>query len=499
MSTGGATAAASPKSGGTDAESKRWWSLTTVLLSTFMAQLDNTVVNVALPSIGRDLHLQISGIEWIISSYMLVFAALLLLGGRLADLLGTRRVLMIGIVVFTVASLIAGLADSFGMLLAGRAVQGVGAALATPATLMIILSTFKDERERGKAIGLWGAVIALSFAFGPIVGGFVTRFIDWGWIFFINVPVGIAAVAIGMWSIDKNVGATQSRRLDTPGLLSSGLFLFGLTYALIEGPKLGWASTPIVLSYAAVVVGLIAFCLVETRFSDPMFDLSLFRNGTFTWGTAALVLWGCGMMGVFAYTSLYLQNVLDFSPIVAGAVFVPLAIVMAVIATISGKLAEKFGVLPTVLVGFVVAAVGLALLAVPDDKASAWDLQVGLVLVGLGAGAVTPLQTAVAGALPVMKVGVASGVLNAFREMSALCGVTVLGAVVSLVTASGVASGDSDKSAYLAGYHAGVLIAAALIFAGAVTAFLALRPGRSGAVTGEPESAPQETLAPAES
>ena len=498
MSTGGAPAEVSPNSGDANADSKRWWSLTTVLLSTFMAQLDNTVVNVALPSIGQDLNLQISGIEWIISSYMLVFSALLLLGGRLADLLGTRRVLMIGIAVFTIASLFAGLADSFGMLLAGRAVQGVGAALSTPATLMIILTTFKDDRERGKAIGLWGAVIALSFAFGPIVGGVLTRYIDWGWIFFINVPIGVAAVAIGLWSIDKNAGITQSRRLDTPGLISSGVVLFGLTYALIEGPKEGWTATPILASFAAVVLALIVFCLVETRFRDPMFDLTLFRNGTFTWGTAALVLWGCGMMGVFAYTSLYLQNVLDFSPILAGAVFVPLAVVMAVVATLSGKLAERFGVLRTVLVGFVVAAVGLALLAVPDEHASAWDLQVALILVGLGAGAVTPLQTAVAGALPVTKVGVASGVLNAFREMSALCGVTVLGAVVSSVTAGRIESGDGPKIAYLSGYHSGVLIASALIFVGAVTALLALRPGRAAVDAAEAEAAPQESMAPAE-
>ncbi|MFJ2306976.1 MFS transporter [Streptomyces sp. NPDC087787] len=498
MSTGGASAGLSPNSGGSTAESKRWWSLTTVLLSTFMAQLDNTVVNVALPSIGRDLDLEISGIEWIISSYMLVFASLLLLGGRLADLIGTRRILMIGITVFTVASLFAGLADSFGMLLAGRALQGVGAALSTPATLMIILATFKDERERGKAIGLWGAVIALSFAFGPIVGGVITRFIDWGWIFFINVPIGVVAVAIGMWSIDRNSGVTQSRRLDTPGLVSSGIVLFGLTYALIEGPKEGWTAAPILGAFAAVVVALIVFCLVELRFTDPMFDLTLFRNGTFSWGTAALVLWGCGMMGVFAYTSLYLQNVLDFSPVLAGAVFIPLAVVMAVVATVSGKLAEKFGLMRTVLTGFIIAAVGLALLAIPGDSARAWELQPALILVGIGAGAVTPLQTAVASALPVTKVGVASGVLNAFREMSALCGVTVLGAVVSSVTASRISSGDGPKVAYLDGYHTGVLIASALIFAGTLTAFLALRQIRP-ADTAEAESSAQKSMAPAES
>lgn len=462
-----------------------------------MAQLDNTVVNVALPSIGGDLDLEISGIEWIISSYMLVFASLLLLGGRLADLIGTRRILMIGITVFTVASLFAGLADSFGMLLAGRALQGVGAALSTPATLMIILATFKDERERAKAIGLWGAVIALSFAFGPVVGGVITRFIDWGWIFFINVPIGLVAVAIGMWSIDRNSGVTQSRRLDTPGLVSSGVVLFGLTYALIEGPKEGWTAAPILGSFAAVVVALIVFCLVELRFTDPMFDLTLFRNGTFTWGTAALVLWGCGMMGVFAYTSLYLQNVLDFSPVVAGAVFIPLAVVMAVVATMSGKLAESFGLVRTVLTGFVVAAVGLALLAVPDGDAAAWELQPALVLIGLGSGAVTPLQTAVASALPVTKVGVASGVLNAFREMSALCGVTVLGAVVGSVTASRIDSGHGSKAAYLDGYHIGVLIASALIFAGAVTAFLALRQIGSAAPA-EADAAPRKSMASAE-
>lgn len=465
----------------------RWWSLAAVLLSTFMTQLDNTVVNVALPSMQRDLHLQIAGVEWVISAYMLAYAGLLLLGGRLADLFGIRRLFVVGLAVFTVASLVAGFSDSFTMLLVARVVQGVGAALATPTTLLIILATFQEPGERNKAIGLWGAMIALSFAFGPIIGGTISTYLHWGWIFFINVPLGIVAIVICLVSVDQLAGMSHNRRLDVPGLLSSGLVLFGLTYALIEAQQFGWTSPAILGCLAAVVVGVVVFVLVETRMPEPMFDVSLFANRVFTSGTLALVFWGCGMMGVFCYTSLYLQNVLRFSPVVAGAVFVPLAVVMAVFATISGQLAAKFGLIRMVVGGFVLGAVGLMLLAVPGDNATVLALQPALVIIGFGAGIVTPLQTAVANALPAAKAGAASGVLNAFREMSALCGVTVLGAILTGVSAHEVRAGLSANAAYLSGYHVAVIGGGGIIVLGAVAALVALLQGRR--VTQEADSA----------
>jgi MFS family permease len=218
---------------------RRWWTLVAVSLATFMTYLDNNIVNVAIPTIQRSLHLSVAGLEWVVSGYVLVFAGLMLVGGRLADVFGRRRVFLIGLSVFTLSSLAAGLATSGGMLIAFRAVQGLGAALLVPTTLAIIIATFDDVRERTRAIGIWTAISALALAFGPLIGGFISQNFHWGWIFFINVPVGIVTFAMAVAWMAESRGRSASRRLDIPGLASSAVALFALTYALIGGHTRG--------------------------------------------------------------------------------------------------------------------------------------------------------------------------------------------------------------------------------------------------------------------
>src|SRR5215472_5517252 len=254
--------------------SRRWWSLVAVSLATFMTYLDNNVTNVAIPTIERSLHLSLAGLEWVVSSYILVFAGLLLAGGRLADLFGRRRLFLVGLSVFTIASLGAGLAGSGGVLIGARLVQGLGAALVVPTTLAIIMATFKDARERTTAIGVWTAIGAMALAFGPLIGGFISQHLHWGWIFFINVPVGIAAFAIAVASVGESRETAAVRRLDLPGMTTSSVALFSLTYALIEGHDKGWTSALILAAFAVAAVALAAFVAIEARSKQPMVDLT---------------------------------------------------------------------------------------------------------------------------------------------------------------------------------------------------------------------------------
>ncbi len=233
---------------------RRWWTLVAVALATFMTYLDNNVTNVAIPTIQRSLHLSIAGLEWVVSSYVLVFAALLLVGGRLADSFGRRRLFFTGTALFTVSSLAAGLAGSGDMLIGARLVQGLGAALLVPTTLAIIMATFTDARERTTAIGAWTAIGAMALAFGPLIGGFISQHLHWGWIFFINVPVGIIAATIAALTMTESKDASATGRLDLPGMITSAVALFGLTYALIEGHDKGWTSAIILGSFALAAV-----------------------------------------------------------------------------------------------------------------------------------------------------------------------------------------------------------------------------------------------------
>ena len=457
---------------------RRTWTLIAVALATFMTYLDNNIVNVALPVIQRDLHLSTAGLEWIVSGYILVFASLLLAGGRLADVYGRRRLFAIGLIIFTVASFVAGLAGSADVLVAARAVQGLGAALLTPTTLAIISATYPDPRERNMAVGVWSAVGALALALGPLLGGLISDHLSWGWIFFINVPVGIATLALGLWAISESRESSAPRRLDMPGVVLSSVALFGLTYSLIEGHDRGWTS-PIILGgfLLAATLGL-AFVWREQHTAEPMVAMGLFRERVFSGGLIALIMWGFGIFGIYFFTSLYLQNVLGFSPTEAGAAFVPMALLMAAGAIASEGVARRIGAYRSVGLAMTLMAAGIASVSLLGADATFWQLMPSFAAIGVGGGLTVPLTATVLSAMPRDEAGVASGIFNASREVSGLLGITVIGAILTARQGEALRSGHSPVDAFLSGYQLGLLVAAVLVAAGGVAAYLGLRTAR---------------------
>ena len=466
--------------------SLRWWALAAVSLATFMTYLDNNIVNVALPTIQRELGLSLSGLEWIVSGYILVFAGLMLLGGRLADLYGRRRLFLAGLAVFTIASLAAGLAGGAELLIASRALQGVGAALLTPAALAILPAAFTDARERALAVGIWSAAGALALALGPVTGGVISEQWDWGWIFLINVPIGVITFGLGALTIDPQRDLVP-RRLDLAGLTASSVSLLALTYALIEGSRHGWTSGLILGSFAVSAAATIAFVVAESRTDDPMIDLSLFRSRLFSGGVTAMGLWAFGIFGIYFFTSLYLQNVLGFSPTGAGAAFVPMALVMAVVAGASGPVAARIGTHRAVGGGLALMAIAVLGLSSVGGDGTLGDLMPWFLAYGVGAGLLVPLTATILGLLPAEREGVASGVLNVSREVFGLLGVTLLGAILSTRQATELTAGAAPLPAFLTAYQFTLLVSAAVVAVGVPVSLFALRTRRrSASPTTEP-------------
>jgi EmrB/QacA subfamily drug resistance transporter len=457
--------------------SRRWWALAAMSLAAFMTYLDNNIVNVAIPTIQRSLHLSVSGLEWVVSSYLLTLAGLLLVGGRLADVYGRRRLFLVGLGIFTLSSLAAGLAGSGSVLIASRGIQGIGAALLMPATLAIIVAAFDDIRERNMAIGIWAAAGALALATGPALGGLISQHLHWGWIFLINVPIGVITFAISLRYVGESRESSAVRRLDVPGLIASAVTLFALTYALIEGNVRGWTSPLILGAFALAAVAAVAFLAIESRTARPMVDLTMFRSREFSGGIGTMMIWAFGVLGIYFFTSLYLQEILGFSPVKAGLAFVPMALCVAVFAAIAPQVAARAGAHRTVAFGMLLMVVGLVLFARLDLNVSYPALLPGFMLFGAGAGLMNvPLTTAVMAATPPTRAGIASALLNASREVAGLLGITVIGAVVSTRRAASLRSGADPVHAFLDGYHTGLLVTIALMAAGVVVSYLTLRP-----------------------
>ncbi len=444
-------------------ENKKWWTLAAVSVGLFMIMLDNTVVNVALPSMRRSLHMSLSELEWVVAGYALTFAAFMLIGGKLADFLGRRLIFMVGLAVFTGASLACGLAPSGGFLIGARIVQGLGGALMNPATLSIITATFAP-RERGRAIGIWAGVSALALAIGPLVGGLLTQHVNWNWIFFVNVPVGLLGLLLAPALIDESRDTSAEQRLDVPGLATSALGLFALTYAFIEANSYGWSSGRILGAFAIAAVSLVAFLLLERHQRAPMLDLSLFRNRTFGGANAAMLFVGLAMFGTFFYVSLYMQNVLYYSPVQAGASFLPMTILVILIAPRAGTLTDRVGSRWLVGGGMTLLALMLFYFAQLGAHESFWALLPGLLLGGFGMGlTMTPVTAAAMSAVAVDKAGVGSAVLNSARQVGGSLGIAVMGAIVA------------SASDYLTGFHDALRVGSGLCLAGAVVAVLAIR------------------------
>ncbi|TMR34686.1 DHA2 family efflux MFS transporter permease subunit [Nonomuraea zeae] len=440
-----------------------------------MTYLDNNVGNVALPTIQRELGLTISGLEWIVSSYILVFAGLMLAGGRLADVFGARRVFLGGLAVFTVSSLAAGLATSGTMLIAARAVQGVGAALLTPTALALISQIFPEPGERGRAVGIWSAAGALSMALGPFAGGFISENLHWGWIYLINVPLGVVTVGLALWAIRPDLTRVR-RSLDLPGLATSAVALFALTYALIEGGTAGWTSPEILTAFGVFAAAGVAFVLVESRAAEPMIVVSLFRSRVFTGGLLTSGIWSFGVFGIYFFSALWLQNVLGFSPTEAGAAFVPMALVMGVIAILSQRVSAAIGIGRTVALGMALMGTAIYLISGVGADGDYADVAPWFLLYGLGGGLLVPLTAAVLSGMPKGRTGVASGMLNVSREVFGLLGITVLGAILSS------RQSGSDRApllAFLDAYQFTLVIAAVVVVAAIPVALYSLRTSRA--------------------
>ncbi|TML94309.1 MAG: MFS transporter [Actinobacteria bacterium] len=455
-------------------ENRKWWTLVAVAIGLFMIMLDNTVVNVALPSIRKDLGISISELEWVVNAYALTFGVLLLTGGKLADMLGRRRMFVAGLVIFTGASLWCGLAAGASSLIAARSVQGVGAALMNPATLSIITATF-PPRQRGTAIGIWAGVSALALAIGPIVGGVLTEKINWSWIFFINIPVGVLGVIAAGIFIDETKDTSHEQRLDLPGLITSGVGLFALTYGLIETNDHAWTSTRVLTLFAIAAVALGAFVLLELHQRLPMLDLSLFRNPTFAGANAAMLLVGLAMFGIFFYNSLFLQNILGYGAIKTGATFLPMTVMIILVAPIAGRFSDRVGARWLMGAGMTLLAVSLVLFGTLDASSSFWAILPGLLVGGVGlAITMAPTTAAAMGSVPVDKAGVGSAVINSMRQVGGSLGVAIMGALVA--TEVKVAPVDRRfPTEFVAGYHRAVHVGAAFVLLGALISVATVR------------------------
>jgi EmrB/QacA subfamily drug resistance transporter len=455
-----------------NAVDRRWWTLGALTFSLFMICLDNTVVNVALPAIQHDLGVGLSQLEWTINAYTLTFAVLLLLGGKLADYFGRRRVFLFGLAVFTLASLMCGLATSGGMLIAARGIQGIGSALMMPATLSLITVTFPID-VRGKAIGIWAAASVTALALGPLVGGLLIQHASWKWIFFVNVPIGAVGLVLGRLVIRESSDTSRRQTLDVMGLVTSAIALFLLTFALIEADRYGWGSALIVGCLLAAAVSCASFILLERRQSVPMLDLGLFRNTTFAGGNIVEMLIMSVMFGVFFFTSVYLQIVRGYSPVQTGAMFLPLTCIMVVEAPIAGKLSDRFGSRWLMSSGMLVLGIGVVMLSRASGHAHYSDILPAFVVGGVGIGlTLTPAMAAVLGSTGEDNSGVAAGVLDTFRQVGGALGVAVMGAIVAggLGHTGPLAPGFS--SSFVSGYHRALQVGAAAAFAGSLAAAL---------------------------
>jgi EmrB/QacA subfamily drug resistance transporter len=452
-------------------ENRKWWTLGAVTAGLFMVMLDGTVVNVALPTISRDLHMSMSSLEWIVNGYTLSFAMLILTGGKLADFFGRRLFYLVGLVVFSLASLACGLASGGGVLIGARVVQGAGAALLMPATLSIITATFPHE-ERGTAIGIWAGVSAIALALGPLVGGLVTEHLHWSWIFFLNVPVGALGVLATLAFVDESKDTAAEQRLDLAGLALAAIGVFALTYALIDSNKYGWGSTRIVVLFVVSAGCLAGFVALEAHERLPMLRLSLFRSRVFSGANTVALLVALALFGIIFYLSLYMQNILGYSAVKTGVAELPETVLIGLTAPIAGKLTDRFGPRLPVASGTALLALSLYLFSRLGVHSHYAQIVPGLLVGGVGVGlTMGPTTVAVLSAVPVDDAGVGSGVISTFRQTGGALGVALFGAIVAAAV-SVPPFHPSYAQQFVDGLQNALLVGAGLSLLGTVVALL---------------------------
>jgi EmrB/QacA subfamily drug resistance transporter len=458
-------------------ESRRvnpWLVLVIVGLAQFMVILDATIVNVALPSIQRGLQFSPESLQWIVNAYTLAFGGFLMLGGRAADLFGRRRLFILGIVLFTAASLLNGLAGSAGILVAGRALQGLGGALVSPAALSVLTTTFKEGRERTTALSVWSAVAVGGGAIGLLLGGVLTSAFSWQWVFFVNVPVGVIAIALALRYVPES-RVENARGFDIAGAVSVTAGLSLLVYALVNAQTAGWVSVTTFGLLAIAAALLVSFVLLEARLRHPLVRLGIFRMRSITGSNAAMLLVAAGMFALFFFASIYVQEVLGYSALRAGLAFLPVTLGIIVGAGLSQQLIRRVGVRAVGLVGMCIAASGLILLSrIPVAGTYLGDLLPGLMIMAIGMGLTfVPITLIATTNVEEHDAGLASGLLNTSQQLGGAIGLAVLATLAANTTSNTltklghVPSAAARVAALVDGFHVAFLVGAFLMLGGA--------------------------------
>ncbi|WP_378303642.1 MFS transporter, partial [Actinomadura sediminis] len=479
------------------------WALAVVAVSAFMITMDNTVVFNALPTIMADLDMSDSAKDWVATGYILMFSCLMIAGGRLTDVYGPRMTFTSGMVVFTAASAVCGLAQSTDVLILARIAQGAGAALALPAT-QVMVTVGRNDKQRSIGNIVWIGAASSATALGPTIGGVIVQHWHWGWIFLINIVPGILVILLGLFTLTGH-GENKDARVDLPGVLISATMLFAFIYALETGTKHGWGDPSVLAVFALGLIALVCFIMVESWAPDPMIDIRFFRNRVFTGGLLSQMLYGIGFNGMMFYSATFLQRFLDFSPPQAGLVMLPPAITIMVLTPVAFLLAAKIGPRPAIGGGMALMALGMFLFSTIERGDGYADLMPGVMLVGVGAALGMPLVMYVLKAVPERRAGVASGVINVIREASGAFGIAIVGLLIHHVPEEGASAAELEV--FRAGTSSGLILGAALVLVGGVIGGLTL-PSRRGwlgpkhgkqrpLVTSPPSRRPAASAAPA--
>jgi EmrB/QacA subfamily drug resistance transporter len=472
--------------------SRRWLALYVLCFGDLLIVLDTTIVNVALPSIQADLGFSEASLAWVVNAYLLTFGGFLLLGGRLSDLFGRRRLFLIGLVLFTVMSLACGVAGSQEFLVVARALQGFGGAIVSVVALSLIMTIFTDPAERAKAMGIFGFVLSGGGTAGVLLGGVLTDLFAWNWIFLVNLPIGIAVFLFSLSLLPDDTGDADDRRLDVTGAVTVTAAVMLATYAVINGNENGWTSGETLGLLAGAVALLAVFLTVEARVAQPLMPLGLFRHRNISVANVVGALMAASMFGWFFLIALYLQRVLGYSPLEVGLAFLPTTLVMgAESIALSDRLVMRFGIKPPLVVGLSFFTIGLLLFTqAPADGDFLVDVLPGMIIMGIGAGITfNPLLLAAMGDVEPSEAGLASGIVNTAFMMGGALGLAVLVSVADSRTDSLRSGGDGPLVALTGGYHAGFLVAAGFAAVGALLGLL-LRPVAPPSAEAEPAPAP---------
>jgi EmrB/QacA subfamily drug resistance transporter len=458
---------------GTTTPRSRWFALALLAMTQFVIVLDASIVNVALPSIGKDLQLSQDDLSWVVNAYVLTFGGFLLLGGRLADLLGRRRMFIIGLVVFGAASLAGGLSTSEWQLITARAIQGLGAATIAPAALSIVTTTFTEGKERNTALGVWGAVAGAGGAAGVLLGGVLTEYLGWEWVLLVNVPIAFGAALLSPRLLDESRD-DRAPSFDVPGAVSVTAGLALLVYALVDAEQAGWGSTKTISLLALSVLLIAAFVVIERRTRYPLVPFSIFRLRTLRGANLVGLLVGMSLFSMFFFISLYLQQVLGYSPLKAGLSYVPLSVLIIVSAGLASNLVTRVGFKPTMVTGMLFVAGGLLWFTQVSAPGGTYVGDVlfpsMLVAVGLGFSFVTTTIAAVTGVEPA-RAGLASGLINTAQQVGGALGLAITATVANSTTRDAFASGERVRVVALTeGFQDAFLVCAGLGLLGAVLA-----------------------------